>query len=958
MRCALFFLLLPLLFSFKPGNFQERHEITGVIIDTSDSLAMPMVAVGIEELDIWTVSDMEGNFRLRNIPPGRYTLKASCLGFERFEQRISVPAELEVLVAMAPTSLALDEVEVTAREGERIGSSTIIGSSAIEHVQPSDISDILQLLPGQITTNPDLSRESQLSLRDLGDPRYNPMAGLGTGLVIDGTPMLNTANLQAPSTSTVSSALGRIDTDFASTAGSGVDVRQFMVDNIESVEVVRGIPGAEEGDILSGVVRITTRKGESPLRLRTKIDPRIKQLYVGRGLSLGDNRGTLNLDFDYAQTQSDIRFPYRTYNRFSGNATYSNTVFSDTRPLSYNVSLRYSHTSDVRESDPDMLDVEDFSSKEHNVDLSLSGRWVLNSPVLTNIRYNISGRFQDQVSTDIRHRSLSRPEARPVAMEPGEFESVFLPSRYVAEARYYGKPYYFNANLSGRKVNRWGEVTNTITGGFTYRISGNDGRGRVIDMDRPPRDGSRPRPYSEIPSLSQLAMFIEEAVTLPLGATSLELEAGLRFTNVQPEGMLDSEVNTTMLDPRLNMKYNIIDNGRGRFKGLSIRGGYGIFSTAPTLLHYYPDKAYTDRVVFNYYDASLSPPHTLVVTNTDVIEDTRNYNLQPARNTKIEAGVDFKIGQVEVLLTGYMEEMDDGFAFHREYGTFIFDRYERLTRGGLFPEYLPGVGVVYNDPETGEHVNVPTRPDTTFVSHSYPENAERTVKRGIEYSIDFGRISALRTSFQVNGAYMAVQRQDMTDYLSRPSTTWEGERLQLVGLYPGGDGRLNDRFNTNIRTTTHIPQLRMVVSMTAQIIWREGRTNVYEDADGNPLVLTEKPTDDPYGDRTQRKFVYPLGFYDRAMNFHPWEDYMANQRPYSDLIDHYSNTERFIPIVAPPVFQINTRITKEISDAATLSFFVNNLTNYRPLQQERGRTEQYTRRNQSIYFGGELTITI
>ncbi len=957
MRSSYLFTLFLFLMLFKGANAQERHEVSGLVIETTDSITLPMVAVGIKELDIWVVSDMEGKFTMRNVPSGQYTVQASCLGFERFEQPINVPGEHEILVSMKPTSLALDEVEVTAREGERIGSSTVIGSSAIEHVQPSDISDILQLLPGQVSANPDLSRESQLSLRDLGDPRSNPMAGLGTGLVIDGAPVMNSANLQAPSTSTVG-ALGRLDTDFASTAGTGVDVREFMVDNIESVEIVRGIPGAEEGNILSGVVRITTKKGESPLRLRTKVDPNIKQLYMGRGLRLSDNLGTLNLDLDYAQTQADIRFPYRTYNRLSGNVTYNNTILSDSRPLTYNFSLRYANTSDVRESDPDMLDIEEFSSQEHNLDLALSGRWIINSALLTNIRYNFSGRYQDQHSKDIRHRSLSQPEVRPVAMEPGEFESVFLPSRYVAEVNYYGKPYYFNANVSGRKVNRWGDVTNTITGGFSYRISGNNGRGRIYDMDSPPRDGSRPRPFTDIPSLSQLAMFIEEAVMMPLGATTLEFEAGLRFTNMQPEGMLESEVNTTILDPRLNLKYNIFEKRNGLLKDLSLRVGYGVFSTAPTLLHYFPDKAYTDRVTFNYYDASLSPPHTLVITNTDVIEDTRNYDLGPARNTKFETGVDFKLGRVEVLLTGYFEEMEDGFSFHREYGTFIFDRYERLERGGLFPEYLPGVGVVYNDPDTGNQVTVPTRPDTTFVSHSYPENSERTVKRGIEYSIDFGNVPGLKTSFQLNGAYMIVQRQDMTDYLERPTTTWEGQRLQLVGLFPGGQGQINERFNTNIRTTTHIPQLRLVVSMTAQVIWRESRTKIYEDKNGNPWVMTEQPTDDPYGDRTQRKFVYPLGFYDPAMNFHPWEDHMAGVRPYNDLIDHHTNPELFIPIVAPPVFQINTRITKEISDAATLSFFVNNLTNYRPLQKQRGRTGSYTRRNQSIYFGGELTITI
>jgi hypothetical protein len=51
-------------------------------------------------------------------------------------------------------------------------------------------------------------------------------------------------------------------------------------------------------------------------------------------------------------------------------------------------------------------------------------------------------------------------------------------------------------------------------------------------------------------------------------------------------------------------------------------------------------------------------------------------------------------------------------------------------------------------------------------------------------------------------------------------------------------------------------------------------------------------------------------------------------------------------------------LTKELSRSATMSFNVNNLTNYRPLQKVKGPVDSYTRRNQGIYFSGELTFKL
>jgi hypothetical protein len=59
----------------------------------------------------------------------------------------------------------------------------------------------------------------------------------------------------------------------------------------------------------------------------------------------------------------------------------------------------------------------------------------------------------------------------------------------------------------------------------------------------------------------------------------------------------------------------------------------------------------------------------------------------------------------------------------------------------------------------------------------------------------------------------------------------------------------------------------------------------------------------------------------------------------------------------PFLWQINLKLTKELGDKAKLSFFANNVFNYRPLYKYE-RSDSYSRRNQSAYFGAELKFTL
>lgn len=932
-----------------------RHHLAGSVVDNSDGQAMPMVQVGVEAISLWTVTDMEGKYELRNIPPGRHLLMVRCLGYNTLEKEISIPTDSRLDIRLTPTSLALGEVVVTAQRGSSISTSSVIGRSAIEHLQASDITEIMQLLPGQIARNPNLMNVSQFGIREItgGSGPSNPstMGSLGTAIMIDGAPISNVANMQSLSTATGTGA-------FQSTAGQGVDMRQFPVDNIESVEVVQGIPGVEEGDVLSGVVRISTIRGRTPLTTRVKVDPNIKQASVGKGFYLPASwGGTMNLDVEFLQTHSDIRTPTESFNRLTGGLAYNNTFFKDWRPIAFNFSTRFFDSRTLLENDPDRLRQERRANHDQSLSATLSARWALNSLLLTNLNLNVSGRLQQQETEEYTFRSFSGVQVLATSSEPGEHQGIFLNPRYYSDVFIEGRPRYLNATLNGTRTFQTGPAQHTIRAGIDYRYSHNKGRGSMFDRLQPPDPtssaGVRPRPFYDIPSVTRLAFYVAEELSLEMGGTTLDVHAGVRFNNLQPDGLFTSSEELTSLDPRLNVRYRIFRNRGGLVSDLGLRFGYGLLTLMPTMRHLYPDMMYRDLLSFNYYDSTTG--HALVVHTVFRMDDTRNYDLQAAQSNKLEAGLDIRIGGINVMLTAYQEHQSGGFTNHRMYYPVIYNRYDRLERPGVFPQFIPGTGVVYQDPDTGQQVAVPSRPDTLLRSHAYPTNGMEMTKYGLEFELDFGRVEALHTTFLLGGAYMYQHQRDTEDHFWTSTSVAD----QVVGIFhAGGSGRVHQRIISNLRTVTHIRPLAMVVSLNLQALWMERSNNSHEHADGTPIIYTLEPTDDVYGDISQRKYYHPHSVMDLAGNIIPWQPEFHDVRPYADLVRSYNNNYHFVPMTRRPAFQLNMRLTKELSRAASISFIVNNVAYYQPLQQIRGREDSYTRRNSETYFSGELTIRL
>ncbi len=949
-----FLFILLCLCTFKLSYAQNNVKFSGKISDKKSGAKIELVAVQIKELNRWTTSDVQGFFTFDKIPSGNYTIQAVCLGYEPFEKMVKINTQMaDFNIEMVESTLALEEVVVVAKEKTSLSSSSKIESAALNHVQPNSLADIMQLVPGQITLNPDMSKTNQITLRDInsamGDSRSNPdnTSAMGTAIIVDGTPVNNDANMQTLNTVSGGTAQGY------STAGQGVDLRQIATDNIESVEVIRGIPSVEYGELTTGAVLVRTKAGKTKLNVKMKADPKIKNATISKGFLLpGENNGAMNVDLDYTNAFDDLRQPTKSYNRVTGQLGYSNTYFRKSNPLNINAKISYFSTIDNNKNDPDMLQREIYQSKEKSIGFKLFGTWVVKKPWLTSLTYNFAGDFENQDYYEYKVTSSSGAVPLPTATVSGVSVGTLLPSSYDSQLNIEGKPYSFFATVKGNAVGKYGKVSSNLMYGVEWRTTGNNGAGRIYDPTRPPTGASttRPRSFKDIPANKNLALFLEEKFNIPIGQTNLKAQAGLRYNNMLPTGLFSTK-GFTSVEPRLNMTYDILQRkNAGSFNDLSLRFGYGQTSKTPSMIFLYPDKAYHDEIGFNYY------PDLLVIT-TKVIEGVTNPNLKPTTNTKLETGVDFTLFGVKVMLTGFKEKIKNGFTWESEYYVMENKLWSPLAGAGKTPTFSNGE-ITYK--ENGQTLRLPYTMAQNYAKYNLPKNSYNIDKQGIEYVINFGRVKPLRSTFSVDGAYYHIKKiSQVLPYEEEKLMSYLGQKFPYLPVFPGGDGDVLQRLNSNFQIITHIPELRMVTSLSTQVIWLDKAVSYWADDSGNPVYFSKGANNQKnYGvtEGVEKIFVDPIGYYDKSMVFHLWQNNMTYDSPYTFMVKEYKSNN-YNMVSYPVSFQINLKLTKEIGKSAKLSFFVNNILNSKPLFKN-PNTDYYLRRNQTAYFGAELKFVL
>lgn len=946
-----------------PAAFQINAAtvaISGIVTDANDGSPIEQAMVKLNNQD-WAITDNDGKFSFPKLEPGKYQYEIEYLGFETAKGEFTVNANGEtprLHIKLKPSTLALKEVVVTAQES-KMGGISNIGQTAIQHLQAKSVEDMLQLLPGALTKNPDLSNAGQATIREI-DAGKNANNALGTAVVLDGAPMSNDANLQVFSTARSgnnSSVLQNTMND-QSTSGRGVDLRQVSPDNIESIEVIRGIPSVEYGNLTSGAVIIKTKAGATPWTATAKVDPNSQLFSVGKGLRLRNNGGSFNFNVDYTRSNADRRKTYLGYDRIAGNVAYSKTFMPSTTPLTLNIKASYSHNLSDTKSDESMLKGEYFKNTEDAFRFAVNGAWRLNRGAISTLNYAFLFSYTHQ--QDIFNANVgSGVVPYSHSYTPGQMQVGFLPPSYMCHYLIDGKPMNVYAQIKGNRMFTFERGLSNILAGVEYNLNVNHGEGMVYDVNFPPIQGSgqsvRPRSYKDIPGMPSFSFFLENKTELNIGTTVLAIQPGVRLNYLLLNRHQALRGNITAIDPRINAYYQILTpQNNSIFDMLTINGGYGIASKMPTMASLYPNAAYYDYVNFNNY-IGLNDPRNLAVMTTFVVPNTANADIRPARAHKFEIGIQGRAHGISGNITFFHERVDNEFGFVTKFFNVDYNRYT-IPQADITPDIQTSYrdGAVY-------YTGVPGAPEKPaavskvreLASYMTPSNTIQTKKHGIEYTLNFGRIHPLSTDLIIDGAWFWIKRQNMgTSYNSdrvSVGTDANGVTLfnQYAALMPAGSGTIQSRFNTNFRFVTHIPVIKLLFSTTVQVVWHESYRNIYQNSKGEDLFKKVVSSNG-----TEMMQVDPIGFYDADMTYHEWNPALVERpdRLYNSYILTYFNKQSY-----PITCSLNFKLTKEIKNFLELSCIANNFLKFhRTFRQDMigGYKELYS----PMYFGAEIKI--
>lgn len=876
---------------------------------------------------VLAITDIDGKCELSSSYEGNLVV-ITYVGYKS----LTIPLKNHAIIPLRQNATALGEVVVTARASDGPVTSSIIGRDAMTHLQPNSIADLMELLPGGYAKDPNMGEANTITLRETGtmgaygaitkNNNYS-ISSLGTQFMVDGVPISTDANLQySPLSDTQSSASSSTVENNRNITNRGVDMRSISTDDIESVEVVRGIPSVEYGNLTSGLINIKKIRRAIPLTARFKADGYSKLFSLGKGLQLdGEGNSILNVDLGYMDSKIDPTDNFENYKRVTGALRY--TLRGDRKEIikwQWNLAFDYSGSFDDSKSDPDINygRVDEYKSSYSRLALTngfnvkMPKSWFKELDVNTLVSLQLDRLRQTRLVAPQRYGIV------PLSWSDGENEAQAVYAEYTAHYLCDGKPFNAYVKVKGVMGFKTPYTLHTIKVGANWDLAKNFGRGQVYDMHHPLSVSgwrSRPRKYSDIPSLQNFSLFAEELLKADVGQSKVELMLGVRLNTLLG---LDKQYDMSgkyYADPRANLAWHFPKfEVAGKPMSISLNGGYGITTKMPTLNYLYPDKYYSNFICMAYYDTANPEQDSKFVVHTYVQEPT-NYQIKPARNHKWEIRMDMDWNDNRLSLDYFRESMTSGFRYSTIYGVYDYKSYD-VTQMAAGMDYT----------------TLPYENKRVLDGYQQASNGSELVKQGIELAFTSQRIRCLRTRINVTGAWFHTKYTNSQPLFSPVSTVIDGRavREKYVGLYNWNDGRENDRLNTNVTFDTQIPEWKLIFTTSVQCMWMIRTKQMWKN--GTPMAY--------------------MSYVDGQL--HDFKDADRSDPYLMQLVRTY-NEEQFKPFTVPMSMLVNLKVTKEIGKYMRLSFFANKILDYLPDYTANGKV---IRRNASPYFGVEAGFTI
>ena len=893
MRALLLFLLLLICSCVAVVQASTTEESVLLTITDSEGQTLPFASVVVESAGLTYTADTQGQLRLKlSLFSNKGTrLTVSYLGKATRSLTITQDAiakNKKINIALEDNNLYLKGVQVNAtRTPIHSNSSILIQRNTIDNIQAYSMADIVQTLPGKAILNTDMHNASFLTLRsalqgDLQNPLdaysrnklndYVRNAAFGIAYVVDGTPISNNTNMQLDSYGKwggVKMFDRRFNTDNNENVGSGNDLRLIPASSIESVEVISGVAPVKYGDLSSGAVIINRRAGLTPFFGSVKVQYDIFNASLGKGFSLGERWGLLNLNVDYMHSTRDRRDRLKTNSNIAFNATWTHTL-SKALGWENTISADFSKNIDGLKSDPDAK-LNRTRTDRQNFRLSFRG---LLSPqenaFVDAIDYNLSLSLSHQYDMHEEFIANNRLNLITDAYTNGLHETDVAPPYYNALLEIDGKPLALSGNVEARRTLKWGQSTHTLSLGIFARHESNHGKGKIFNAETPFYDGGqggrgdRSYKYHNRIKLNQSGFYLQDKFTLPTTHGTLSATAGVR---------LEFQNQRFAASPRLNTMWTF-DNG------LSFNAAYGISYKIPATAYLYPENVYFDRLVYSNYSNNAN--ERLFIYKTKVIDPT-NPNLRSPYTHSFELGTTYAKSNFNTSLTGYLKIDQRGISSEAVLDTMWVQRYETLSQQpNQRPVYAPKGA-----------------PELIIDSYFTPRNLLYSRNAGLEWIGGLRNIRpiGLDINFSVVYNYSFYYQKG-----ERMGTSIDLDKEAVAGIYKPTKNSSNELIST-LSLTKQIASLGLIFNLRLQNFWFRHFNRYGFD-------------------------IYPIGYYNQS-----FQRVYLNEEQRKDIRWTYIRLKDNEPVeISQPLIIPNChlRVSKEIGKKLRLSCYINNVFNYRP----------------------------
>lgn len=901
--------------------------VTGRVIDAVDRQVVPyatVVVIDVAGKRHATVADAAGRFCVDGMTGGKYTVSVSYVGYQSVVQTCSCQkgCSVNLVLCLKQDNKLLNEVVVTAHESQGITTSSVIDRKAIEHLQPSSFTDLLSLLPGGTTQLPDLTNANSIKLRQAGTGNSNyDISSMGTVFVTDGIPMNSNANMQLVKQAS-SAASGDPDAG-RNHVMQGVDMRSIPTDNIEKVEIIRGIAPVEYGDLTSGVVLIRRKLKATPFEARFKADSYSKLLYAGKGVQRGNM--ILNIGLDYLDAKADPRTPMNNYKRMTASARMQDSWTFDNIRLRWRSNTDYSGSFDDEKHDPEILKQKDDSYKSSYNRFSMSHSLLLSPQAKTffkSLSLDMAVAYEWSRIEQQKSISLSRDMAASTTLAEGEHDGIYLPYHYISNVTVDGRPLNIYAKLKGLfDIKGNSSLSQHVNTGIEWKMDKNYGCGQQYDPARPISPGTpyRPRIYRDIPAMHQLAFYLQDELSLPVKSHRLTAQVGLRGSSLANLSGRYTMSGKVYLDPRFNVQWQLPSIFiAGHALVLDINAGWGRQTKYPNLLQIYPDKVYTDLIELNYYHSN--PDCRRLYLNT-YIDNLVNFELAPARNNKWEVRLGAQYEGNSFSITYFHERLSDGFRSSATVRSYAYKDYDESKINGETLDGKPSIS------------ELPYQEKLILGMYGMTTNGSKLIKEGVEWQLSTRRFDLLKTRLTVNGAWFRTTYAN-SEPMFKANTTAVVDGTPVnnlyIGYYDNSSGTVNEQFNTNFMVDTYIPRLGLAFSITAECMWYTSARSL--------------PTNG-----------VPLKYMDGEGNVHDYTESCKSDKYLLWLVNKYSDTAWQTQRVPFYMF-LNLKVTKDFGQWMKLALFVNRMIDYMP--DYTTNSGMKVRRTSKPYFGMEINFSI